>query len=390
MLLFKLAYRNLVGAKLRTWLNVGVLSFCYVLIIWHQGFFSGMLRQGTQDKMDDEIGGGQYWHGRYDPFDPMTLEEAHGKLPPGLRALAGSGEAAAILIRQASIFPGGRMQSILIKGIDPAQKVLKIPSEKLAETPGAVPVLAGRRMARKNALKEGEFLTVRFRDAGGTFDAVECRIAGIIQSNVPTIDVNQLWLPLETMRKLTGMADEATIAVIARGRKENSAMDDWAFKDTAFLLEDINSVVRSKRTSSGIFYTLLLFLAVIAVFDTQILSIFKRRKEIGTLAALGMTKLRIIMLFTLEGAMNGILAAALGTVYGGPLLWYTAKYGFEFPLDRTDYGIALASRIMPVYPLALIVFTAAVVMFTVTIVSYLPSRQIARMKPTDALKGKLS
>ena len=34
----KLAFRNLMGAKLRTWLNIIVLSMAYVIIIWQQGF----------------------------------------------------------------------------------------------------------------------------------------------------------------------------------------------------------------------------------------------------------------------------------------------------------------------------------------------------------------
>ena len=37
----KLAYRNLMGAKLRTWLNIIVLSMAYVIIIWQQGFLDG-------------------------------------------------------------------------------------------------------------------------------------------------------------------------------------------------------------------------------------------------------------------------------------------------------------------------------------------------------------
>jgi ABC-type lipoprotein release transport system permease subunit len=42
---------------------------------------------------------------------------------------------------------------------------------------------------------------------------------------------------------------------------------------------------------------------MIAIFDTQVLSLFKRRKEIGTLSALGMTQQQIIGLFTVEGLL---------------------------------------------------------------------------------------
>jgi putative ABC transport system permease protein len=36
-LAIKLAYRNLIGAGLRTWLNVIVLSFAFVVILWLRG-----------------------------------------------------------------------------------------------------------------------------------------------------------------------------------------------------------------------------------------------------------------------------------------------------------------------------------------------------------------
>jgi hypothetical protein len=39
----KLAYRNLIGAGLRTWLNVIVLSFSFVVIIW----MKGVIEDGT-------------------------------------------------------------------------------------------------------------------------------------------------------------------------------------------------------------------------------------------------------------------------------------------------------------------------------------------------------
>jgi hypothetical protein len=78
MLAFKLAFRNLIGAGLRTWLNVIVLSFSYVVIIWHKAFFHGRMEQQAKTVMIMwETGAGQFWHERYDPYDPFTLTDAH-------------------------------------------------------------------------------------------------------------------------------------------------------------------------------------------------------------------------------------------------------------------------------------------------------------------------
>ena len=138
-------------------------------------------------------------------------------------------------------------------------------------------------------------------------------------------------------------------------------------------------------------YVILLFLSMLAIFDTQVLSIFRRRKEIGTLMALGMVRTRVIALFTLEGAMHGLLDIVFAALYGIPVLIYTGKVGIPIPSDTIEeYGFAIATRLFPVYSAWLVGGTILIVMITVALVSYLPSRRISGLKPTEALKGKLS
>jgi ABC-type lipoprotein release transport system permease subunit len=101
-----------------------------------------------------------------------------------------------------------------------------------------------------------------------------------------------------------------------------------------------------------------------------------------------MTRTRVIGLFTVEGALHGVLAAVLAAVYGIPLLAYVAVKGYGLPQGVDQFGIALGSRIFPVYSATLVAGTAVLVLVVTTIVSFLPTRRIARLKPTDALRGK--
>lgn len=132
---------------------------------------------------------------------------------------------------------------------------------------------------------------------------------------------------------------------------------------------------------------LLLILAMLAIFDTQILSIFRRQKEIGTYVALGMTRSQVVGIFTVEGGAHSILAALLGALYGIPLFLYLDRIGISFGVG--DMGLTMAETIYPYYSLQLIVTTLIFVIASATIVSYLPARRISKMKPTDALKGKI-
>jgi len=390
MVTFKLAYRNLVGAGLRTWLNVGVLSFTYVLIIWHQGLFSGMHKQASRDVIKDEIAGGQYWIEKYDPYDPLSLDESHGVIPGQLDFLIENSKATPILIRQGTVYPEGRVQSVLIKGIDPAQTILDIPTAGLSRDTIELPVMVGKIMAKKNSLQVGDYLTIRWRDVNGTFDAADGEIIAIMNTNVPTMDMGQLWVPLKRLREMSGLENEATMVVVDQAKREHADLPGWRFKDHDFLLKDINDVIKSKRVGSAIMYAILLFLSMLAIFDTQILSIFRRRKEIGTLMALGMVRTKVIALFTLEGMLHGILGIAIAALYGIPVLIITGKLGIPMPSTAEEYGFALPTRLFPIYSAWLVGVTVFIVMLTVTIVSYLPSRKISGLKPTEALKGKLS
>ena len=60
------------------------------------------------------------------------------------------------------------------------------------------------------------------------------------------------------------------------------------------------------------------------------------------------------------------------------------------PIDYTEMGLIMAKRLMPVYSIALLVSTTLFIAFVVLILSYMPSRRIAKMKPTDAIRGKIT
>ena len=138
-------------------------------------------------------------------------------------------------------------------------------------------------------------------------------------------------------------------------------------------------------------YIILLILAAMGIFNAQVLSIFRRRKEIGTLMSMGMSRTRVVGLFTMEGGLNAFLAIIMTTVLFGPVLWYFGIYGIPLPLDDySEMGLIIAKRLIPVYSLGLLVSTTVVISIIVLIVSYMPSRRIARMKPTDALRGKIT
>ena len=389
MLILKLALRNLLGAGLRTWLNVFVLSLSYVVIIYINGMLEGWNRQAKSDMIHWQTGEGQLWQKNYDPLDPFTLQESLAPIPDELAPAVKSGDLAPVLIAMASFYPEGRIQSILLKGISGNQKVVDIPTASFSENGSDIPAVIGNRMAESNKIKLGDLITVRWRDHNGTFDAADIRVVAIFKTNVPTVDAGQIWIPLGKMQEMLGVPGKATILIARKSSLLNYSGNDWISKNFKFLTAEIDQIIKTKSFGSSILYVVLLLLAMLAIFDTQVLAIFRRQREIGTQIALGMTRWQVVRLFTTEGAMNSVLAALMAAAYGIPFLASQAANGIPMPKSTDTMGFAVAEKIFPVYSLGLIGITILLVLITATVVSYIPSRRIAKMNPTEAIKGKI-
>jgi ABC-type lipoprotein release transport system permease subunit len=385
VLALKLSIRNLIGAGLRTWLTVFVLSLSFVVIIWHRGFIDGWNNQMRDDIVAWDAGGGQYWHPRYDPYDPLTLNECHGTIPQGFA----TDEIAPVLITQGMIYPDGRFQSVLIRGIEPQQSILHLPTMHLDTSIQEIPALIGTRMATSAKLKQGDVVTVRWRDARGAFDAAELKIVGLFSTTVQPVDIGQVWIPLNRLQTMMQLPGEATILVARQGNRSPRQFEDWRFQDLSVLLADLDEIIEKESIEGYVIYIILLLLAMLAIFDTQVLSIFRRQKEIGTYMALGMSRWQVIRLFTIEGGMHGILATGVAALYGIPILAWQAKQGFTMPEGMDAFGMSITKTIFPRFGLELIVMTIIIVLLATTIVSFLPARRIARMKPTEAIRGRI-
>lgn len=381
-LAFQLAYKNLVGAGLRTWLNVIVLSFSFVLIIFFNGMMDGWNQQAKKDTVEWEYGNGHLLNDQFDPFDPFSFQEGNGPIPENTQHLS------PILIQQASIYPGGRMVSVSLKGIDLTQDILSLPTQAIAQSDANIPAFIGKRMATVSKLKIGDEVLMRWRDKNGTFDAANITIVDIFDNNVASVDNGQIWIGIEKLWEITGLDNRATL-FIAENEYQHREVKGWHFESQASLLSNIEEIISMKKYSSSIMYLLLLAIALLAIFDTQVLSIFRRQKEIGTYIALGMTRSQVVRLFTVEGAMYSFFAMILGCLYGIPLFIYLATQGIAIPQASQEMGIAIASKIFPVYGLQLVLGTVIIVILAATIVSFLPAIKIAKMDPVAALKGKL-
>ena len=389
MLLIRPAIKNILGGGMRTWLNMAVLSFTFVLIVLYNGITDGWVQESRRETIQWETGPGQLWHSDYDRFDIFSIQEAHGVIPKKLQPAIAAHTYTPILVSLGVIYPQGRLQNVLLKGIDPEQSILNIPSKQLKSSGDEIVTLIGKRMAQAAKLKKGDRVMVRWRDRNGTFDAREVLISDVFDTKVASVDEGQLWFNLEDLRKLTSLPDEATYLIRSANGPVVSDVEGWHYKDLKFLLADLDMMLKGERIEMAIIFTVLLSIGLLALFDTQVLSIFRRQKEIGTYIALGMTPRRVAGLFTLEGTSYSILGILFGALWGTPILIWFARAGISMP-EMDDMGIAIGNALYPVYEPSSVLLNVLIIVSLSALISYLPARKIAKQNVVYALKGKIS
>ena len=388
-MLIKIALKNLLGARLRTILNVFVTSFSFFVILLMSGIYDGMLQHAKNVTIDTEIAGGAYWHPNYDPLDPMSFEDAHSVIPNEIKMLVNQQKAFPVLVSQVSIYPGGRIMPAILKGIPPDQNIVNMPTQSLnGFDDGTIPVLIGKGMANDTKLNVGDSFTIRWLDVNSTYDADEGTVVYIMDSQNFKIDMGHIWIPLDIAQSMLAMEDQATYVTYNKGLTEVNNKGEWINQDVNYLVQDMEAMIEADKPGAQIMFMILLALAAMGIFNAQVLSIFRRGREIGTLMALGMTRLRVVSLFTLEGGLNAILSVIATLIIFGPVLWYFGTSGIPLPIDYSEMGLIMAKRLIPVYSIGLILSTTILVSIIVLIVSYMPSRKISHMQPTDALRGK--
>ncbi len=133
---------------------MAVLAFCFIVIVFTT-VFKWLAESGRQDAMEWEFGYGQLLNADYNPYDVFSIKDGHGSLSEEKTE-----NLTPVLVRQASVYPNGRMNPVLLRGIAADQLVLKLPIKLLAQSDAEIPVLIGSRMAENLKLKKDDQLVL--------------------------------------------------------------------------------------------------------------------------------------------------------------------------------------------------------------------------------------
>jgi ABC-type antimicrobial peptide transport system permease subunit len=154
----------------------------------------------------------------------------------------------------------------------------------------------------------------------------------------------------------------------------------------------INNIVQShereierqeeqKRTINNWMLAVILLLSItttVGISNTMLMSVTERRREIGTLKAVGITRARIYHIILSEALLLMALAIIIGSAVGSALAIF-----FDSQYEAEAGGLFFApARITPV----IIVYVAAISMAVGVLAAMYPAWRAANLNPTEALR----
>ncbi len=382
-----IASKNFYRQGLRAFLNVLVTALSIIALIFMLSLLNGFQAQATRNLVSTDVGGGHYRVPGFDILTPTEWEDFTMIVPQVLSSLPKT-EKAEVLVQQGQLYPNRRLFPVQLRGIEMEQSLLNLPLAGLKSydnKPGEViPAVVGVKMARKAHLKQGDTVVLKWRDKGGAVDARDVLIVDVGDIINPRVDDGVIWLRLDHLRAMTDRDSEVSWVAVQEfiGPVEGSE-----FHGIELLMSDLLALLRQDRINSKILWGILMVLVCTSVFNTQILNIFKRQKEIGTLMAMGMEPKRIVRIFTLEGVLAAIWALVLTVVLGVPFFIWFQGIGFDVT-HLSEASFPIRETIYPDYQPREILVSVLIVLVLIIVSAWLPVKKIIRLDPTLALRGR--
>ena len=137
-----------------------------------------------------------------------------------------------------------------------------------------------------------------------------------------------------------------------------------------------------------VIYIFLVILASFVVFNTQLMVVSERTREIGVLSALGLTPESIRRLFTIEGAVLAVAGSAGGALLGAVFNLWFGRVGIDLTgiTQAMSSQILITPRLYPVTDVGVLVYSFVLGVAVTMAAVYIPARAAGALKPTEALR----
>lgn len=406
-MLLKLALRNVMRNRRRSILTALGVIIAVTLIIYSQGFITGMIDNVLENTARIKSGHVRIATPEYERRKNLSpLENSLSITPelektieqnPHVKAFTYRIQFGVLLSNGDNSKPGFGTAI----DVEREKSFLDLSSAKyLLEgsylAPDDKAVLIGKGLAEDLGFKVGDSLVIITSTAYGSPTGMNLGVKGIVELGQANLDERVFYIPLAAAQQLLDLQAKAAEVLVLLDSKENAEKVAAAWQKEAGESMGIDFIPWQKDEVVGwmnmafqvfwVIYFVILLIASATIINTMLMAVFERIKEIGILKAMGMRSSSILWLLTIEASMIGLFGSLIGAILGVVLYFAVPVLNFS-SIAGQDLGTIYFNPLIRLHLTA----GAAIGCFlfgwlVATLTALYPARQGTKVEPATALR----
>lgn len=253
----------------------------------------------------------------------------------------------------------------------------------------------GYLLAKSLGIKVGDKFTFLTATVTST-NMVTLKVVGIMNFPVGPMNQRLFIIPLDRAQYFLRM-DDAVLEILVKtksGVNPDTLAATWngELKTTGLEAQSWTqaSLVYTMTQFVDIIFTIIgvlfILLGSAVVVNTTMMVIFERKKEIGTLTALGMSEGSLVLLFLVEAAYLAFFGTTIGVIFGSGIAGILSVVGVDFSGISQGIDMEFPSVMHPLLNLRSVVATWGMIFSLSVFASLIPSTMVTRLDPIEALR----
>jgi lipoprotein-releasing system permease protein len=253
-------------------------------------------------------------------------------------------------------------------------------------------VVVGAELAARLGVSVGQWFEVLPANSSNANAVRRVRVVGIFRSGLFEYDSTWIYIPFENAAEFSGGDHAASVMSLqvrdpdqvkqVAARVVNALGSSYTIVDWQQANQPLFTALALERRMGVFIIGLIIAIAALNITTMLILVVVERRRDIAVLSTLGATRLGVMLVFIIEGAVVGAIGAVLGVLLGLAACFIGNRFKLV-SLPPDVYSISNVPLNARVSEIAL----AAVIAFGLSVLATIyPARNAARLRPVEVLR----
>ena len=291
---------------------------------------------------------------------------------------------------------------IQVKGVDPIEEVKvtntyeKVIEGEYFKSEKENTILVGKKLAERLNLTLKSKVVITFQDENYELTSLLYRVEGIFRSGNSRYDEANVFVKNVSITKnLPNFSGYHEIPILLTDIElRNQVKNDLISKNSNNLIEGWDDISKDLAYANEMLAAVLyIFMMIIlsglsfGIVNTMLMAILERRKEIGMLMSIGMSRFKIFLMISFETMFLSIVALPIGLILSYSIVEYYSVVGIalsivEAGLENFGVGTRLYFKVPNQE-----YFIVAIMVFVISIISSIfPSVRALKINPVEAPK----